>query len=130
MKRLFTIAAVLILEFIPHSFALAQAGTTAQTPVTQQEIDRLKRQLDQDERSSLEAIVDYRTATGDLNNRVDFMRYGGRMSLKAGSSTAFLLTGMVTHYLPISDVFNEHGTNLTVGLQTKLSESTEGHFEV
>src|SRR5262245_28324032 len=119
MKTFFIIVAVLVLELIPHSVALAQAGATAQTPVTQQEIDRLKRQLDQDERSSLEAIVDYRTATGDLNNRLDFMRYGGRLSLKTAPSTAFLLTGIVTHYMPMSDAFNEHGTSLTVGLQTK-----------
>ena len=38
--------------------AQSQENSGVQRPVTQQEIDRLKRQIDQDTRSSVEAIID------------------------------------------------------------------------
>src|SRR5438552_5628685 len=79
--------------------AQAQENPGVQRPVTQQEIDRLKRQIDQDTRSSVEAIMDYHTESGDLNNRLDFFRYGGRLNLKLGSSGAFQFRGMRTEYL-------------------------------
>ncbi len=109
--------------------AQAQENPGVQRPVTQQEIDRLKRQIDQDTRSSVEAIMDYHTESGDLNNRLDFFRYGGRLNLKLGSSAAFQLRGTRTDYLPIGNVFRQQGTNITAGFQTKLSESTEAHVE-
>src|SRR5215813_12529641 len=87
------------------SFALAQGSSGPQHPVTQQEIDQLKRQIDQDTHSSVQSITDYHTESGDLNNRLDFIRYGGLLNLKLSSSTAFRLTGTQTNYLPVSDVF-------------------------
>src|SRR6266699_1870241 len=101
--------------------AQAQENPGVQRPVTQQEIDRLKRQIDQDTRSSVEAIMDYQTESGDLNNRLDFFRYGGRLNLKLGSSAAFQFRGTRTDYLPIGNVFRQQGTNITAGFQTKLS---------
>ena len=112
------------------SFALAQESSGGmQRPVTQQEIDRLKQQIDDDTRTSAEGIFAYHTESGDLNNRLDFVRYGGRLNYKPGSSTAFQLTGTRTNYFPISDVFNAQGTNLTLGVQTKFAESIEAHLE-
>src|SRR6266566_7440274 len=108
--------------------AQAQENSGVQRPVTQQEIDRLKRQIDQDTRSSVEAIMDYHTESGDLNNRLDFFRYGGRLNLKLGSS-AFQFRGTRTDYLPIGDVLRQQGTNITAGFRTKLSETTEAHVE-
>jgi len=120
---------VLLMVCLPQSFALAQEASNVQQPVTQQEIDRLKRLIDEDTRSSVEGIMDYHSKTGDLNNRLDFLRYGGRLNFKSGSSTALQLTGTRTDYLPISDVFIAQGTNLTLGVQTKASESITARFE-
>ena len=129
MRTCFAVAVALMIGCMPSGLALAQENSGVQRPVTQQEVDRLKRQIDQDIRSSVEVITDYHTTTGDLNNRLDFMRYGGRLNLKLGSSSAFHLTGTRTDYLPILDAFKENGLNLTAGIQTKPSESTELQLE-
>ena len=127
--RTFFAVAVAVFAFSGHVAVQAQEASGVQRPVTQQEIDRLKRQIDADTRSSVEAIIDYHTESGDLNNRLDFFRYGGRLNLKLGPSAAFQLTGTRTDYLPMSDLFKEQGTNVTAGIHTKLSESTEAHVE-
>jgi hypothetical protein len=127
--RMFVALTFAIVFVCTPYFALAQETSGPQHPVTQQEVDQLKRQIDQDTRSSIQVISDYHSESGDLNNRLDFMRYGGLLNLKLNSSTAFQLTGTQTNYLPISDLFREHGTNLTAGLQTKVFESVEAHLE-
>src|SRR5262245_19383722 len=129
MKTSLVIVVAAMLACTLHGVALAQENSGPQRPVSQQEIDQLKRQIDQDSRSSVEGVMDYHTETGDLNSRLDFVRYGGRLNLKLGPSTAFRITGTQTNYLPLSSELREHGTNITAALQTKLSESTEAHFE-
>src|SRR5262249_36158239 len=129
MRTWFAVAVAAMIGCLPLSLAYAQESSGVQRPVTQQEVDRLKRQIDQDMRSSVEVITDYHTMTGDLNNRLDFMRYGGRLNLKAGSASAFQITGTRTDYLPILDGFKENGLNLTAGIETKPLESIEVHFE-
>jgi hypothetical protein len=129
MKPVVVLIVALMLTAMSHSVALAQESSTVQQPVAQQEIDRLKQQIEDDTRSSVEAIMDYHSETGDLNNRLDFVRYGGRWNFKSGSSTAFQLTGTRTDYLPVSDVFRQQGTNFTAGVQTKLSELAQIHVE-
>jgi hypothetical protein len=128
MRTFFTLTVTVLFVCTP-SFALAQESSGPQHAVTQQEIDQLKRQIDQDTHSSVQPILDYHTESGDLNNRLDFVRYGGLLNLRLNSSSAFRLTGTQTNYLPVSDVFREHGTNLTVGLQTKISESIDAQIE-
>jgi hypothetical protein len=128
MKTLLFVFTIAIVLCLSCSLALAQ-DSSAQRPVTQQEIDRLKQQIDDDTRTSAEGIFAYHSETGDLNNRLDFVRYGGRLNFKPLSSTAFQLTGTRTNYFPVSDVFNAQGTNLTFGVQTKFFESTEAHLE-
>ena len=121
---------VVMMLCLPLSFAQAQGSSSVQQqPVTQQEIDRLKQQIDEDTRSSVEGMMNYHSRTGDLNNGLDFFRYGGRWNFKTGSSTAFQLTGTRTNYLPINDVFDAQGTSLTLGVQTKASESITAHLE-
>jgi hypothetical protein len=129
MRTCLVVIVAALFCFVDRAGAQAQENPGSQSPVRQQEIDRLKRQIDEDTTSSVEAITDYRTQTGDLNNRLDFVRYGGRLNLKSGSSSVFQLTGTRTQYLPISDAFRETGTNFTAGLQTKLSESFAAHLE-
>src|SRR5215831_17999790 len=128
MRTFFTLTLAVLFVCMP-SLLVAQQSPGPQHPVSQQEIDQLKRQIDQDTHSSVQSITDYHTESGDLNNRLDSIRYGGLLNLKLSSSTAFRLTGTQTNYLPISDVFREHGTNLTAGLQTKVTESIDAHVE-
>src|SRR4051812_21638670 len=99
--------------FVFTAFAAVQGQNDSgiQRPVRQQEIDRLKRQIDDDTRSRVEAIIDYHTETGDLNNRMDSFRYGGRLNLKIGPSSAFQFTGTRTNYLPLDNTFRAEGTN-------------------
>src|SRR2546430_6790215 len=124
--RTFFAVAVAVFAFSGHVAVQAQEASGVQRPVTQQEIDRLKRQIDADTRSSVEAIIDYHTESGDLNNRLDFFRYGGRLNLKLGPSAAFQLTGTRTDYLPLSDLFKEQGTNVTAGGLHKTFSNTPG----
>jgi len=109
--------------------AWAQESAATERPVRQQEIDRLKRQIDDETRSSVEVLSDYHTETGDLNSRLNFIRYGARMNFRLDSSSALQFTGTQTQYQPLSSAFNESGTNLTAGIQTKLSEATDVHLE-
>jgi Cellulose synthase operon protein C C-terminus (BCSC_C) len=128
MRRFLLIVAVVFM-CLPLSAGFAQQSAGVQQPVTQQEIDRLKRQIDEDTRSSVEGIMDYHTETGDLNNRLDFLRYGGRWNIKSGSSSAFHITGTRTNYLPVSGLFNQQGINLTGGVQTRVSEAVQANLE-
>jgi hypothetical protein len=127
--RTFLAVIVVMFVFSGRTGAQTQENAGIQRPVRQQEIDRLKRQIDEDTRSSVEAIIDYHAETGDLNNRLDSFRYGGRFNLKFGSSAAIQLTGTRTNYIPINEMFSEQGMNFTAGIQTKLAESIGAHFE-
>jgi cellulose synthase operon protein C len=129
MRTQLVVVVAVVIAFGGHAAAQTQDNSGVQRPVRQQEIDRLKRQIDEDTRSDVEAIVDYHTETGDLNNRLDSFRFGGRLNFKSGSSSAIQLTGTRTNYIPILGVFGEQGTNLTAGVQSKLSEYIEAHFE-
>src|SRR5262249_55044189 len=129
MRRFLAVIVAVMFAFSGRAAAQAQDNSGVQRPVRQQEIDRLKRQIDEDTRSDVDAIIDYHTETGDLNNRLDSFRYGGRLNLKLGSSSALQLTGTRTNYMPILSVFNEQGTNFTAGIQSKLSEYIDTHLE-
>jgi Cellulose synthase operon protein C C-terminus (BCSC_C) len=125
------LAVIIAVTFVFCGLAAAQAPDNSgiQRPVRQQEIDQLKQQIDEDTRSGVEAIVDYHTETGDLNNRLDSFRYGGRLNYKFGSSSAFQFTGTRTNYMPITSIFGQQGTNFTVGVQSKFSDSIQAHAE-
>lgn len=128
MKKSVVVVFAAVLALSPlHS--QAQENASVQSPIKQQDIDHLKRQIQQDSRSSAEAIMDYHTETGDLNNRLDFFRYGGRLNLKTGASSTFQFTGTRTDYMPISSLYDQHSMNATAGFQTKLAESVDAQFE-
>jgi hypothetical protein len=129
MKTCLGIAIAVMFGFVGHAAAQAQESSTIQRPVRQQDIDRLKRQIDDEAGSHVEAIFDYHSETGDLNNRLNSFRYGGRLNVKFGSASAFQFTGTRTNYLAIDNIFNRQGTNFTAGVQTKLAEYLGGHFE-
>jgi hypothetical protein len=121
--------ACILLALAHNETLLAQENPGLQRPVRQQEIDRLKRQIEQDASSNVEAVVDYHTESGDLNNRLDYLRYGARLNLRWGSSSTIQLAGTRTDYRPISSLYDEQGTNFTAGLHTQVSDSVAAHFE-
>jgi hypothetical protein len=123
------VVVALMFAFSGRSAAQSQDSSGVLRPVRQQEIDRLKRQIDEDTLSGVEVITDYHTETGDVNNRLDWLRYGGKLNLKFGSSSVFQFTGTRTNYMPITDAFAQQGTNFTAGVRTSLSEYLDAHFE-
>ncbi len=129
MRTALALIVAMIIAFGDRAAAQAQDNSGIQRPVRQQEIDRLKRQIDEDTRSGVEGIFDYHTENGDLNNQLNSFRYGARLNLKFGPSSAFQLTGTRTNYTPIVSAFEQQGTNLTAGVQTKLSEYVATHLE-
>jgi Cellulose synthase operon protein C C-terminus (BCSC_C) len=129
MRTFVTVSVAVMFVFSVHAAAQTQDNSGVQRPVRQQEIDRLKRQINEDTRSGVEAVVDYHTETGDLNSRLDSFRYGGRFNLRLGPSSAIQLTGTRTSYMPITSVFGESGINFTASFQSKLSEDMEAHIE-
>jgi hypothetical protein len=129
MRTFLAVVVAVMFAFSGRSAAQSQDSSGVLRPVRQQEIDRLKRQIDEDTLSGVEAITDYHTETGDLNNRLDSLRYGGKLNLKFGSSSVFQFTGTRTNYMPITGVFDQQGTNFTAGVHSRLSESVDAHVE-
>jgi hypothetical protein len=123
------VVVAVMFAFSGRSAAQSQDSSGVLRPVRQQEIDRLKRQIDEDTLSGVEVITDYHTETGDVNNRLDWLRYGGKLNLKFGSSSVFQFTGTRTNYMPITDSFAQQGTNFTAGVRSSLSEYLDAHFE-
>ncbi len=91
-------------------------------PVTSREIEELKRQIAEETRSSVEAIFEYHAETGDLNNRLDLLRYGGRLNLKRGSGPVFYLSGARTSYMTLDNFLNEWGTSIAAGVKGKPTD--------
>ncbi len=94
-------------------------------PVSSQEVQELKQEITDSAHSNIEGIFDYHTETGDLNNRLDFFRYGAQVNYKWRPATMLYLRGTGTSYQTIGDYFNERGINFTAGLRTSPSESVE-----
>ena len=124
----FFLAAVLTTPLIGEDQSSDNPGI--HRPVSSQEIDQLKRQIYEDTQSNVELIVDYHTETGDLNNRLDFWRYGARANFKWRPNAQLYFSGVHTPYTTRDNVLNEWGTNFTVGLQGKLSEHVSSQLEV
>jgi hypothetical protein len=123
MKVKFLFFVMLICSVTATAQVQQDSGTAR--PVSQREIDDLKRQILDDSNSGIEAIGDYHHETGDLNNQLDFARYGGRVTLKSAGNTGIYLTGTRSDYMPISSAFNQWGVNMTAGVYSKFSEQTD-----
>jgi len=52
--------------------------------------ERLKRQISQDTRSSIEALGVYHYESGDLNNRLDFFRAGAGLNYNGGLDAVYV----------------------------------------
>jgi len=99
-------------------------------PVSSQEIEQLKRQIYEDTQSNVELIGDYHAETGDLNNRLDFWRYGAQANFKWKPNAQLYFSGVHTPYMTRDNVLNDWGTNFTVGIKGKLSEQLNSQLEV
>jgi len=102
----------------------------APNPVTPEEIERLRREIEREERSSLEFLLDGHTETGDLNNKLDFLGLGTRLNLKHGAATTFHVTARYTPYRTPDGVVEESGTSLALGVKSRRSDRFEYEWEL
>ena len=98
--------------------------------VTPEEIERLKRQISEDTRSSIEAFGEYHYESGDLNERLYFFRVGAGLNYKWRPSTRFYVNLVETRYLTQDADYNGWGTNLTFGLASALTDSVRIQAEL
>jgi hypothetical protein len=99
-------------------------------PVSAEELERLKRQITEETRSSVELLGDYRIESGDLNDRLDLWRLGARLNYKAATGSLIYLSAAQTNYMTRDDRFGGRGTNLTLGLRRELSDVLRLQLEI
>jgi hypothetical protein len=131
MKAAMMVAAVsAAILFSPNGSAQAERDPSIHRPVTQAELERLRRQIAEETRSSVEVLGDYRRESGDLNNRLDLWRLGARLNLRWGTNSIAYLSGLRTEYMTRGDRFDGQGTNVTLGLRQQLSDVMRMQLEI
>jgi len=132
MKRVwvFTILGLLLTGRLLVATENTEGGAGTHRPVSTKEIEELKRQISDETQSNVEIISEYHTETGDLNNRLDFLRFGARLNYKANSGTLFYFGALHTPYRTRDSVMDAWGTNFTAGLKGKLSDNVSTQIEV
>lgn len=98
-------------------------------PVTSQEINQLKQEISDSSSSNIQGIFEYHAENGDLNNRLDFWRYGGQLNYLWKPSTTVYLRATGTSYTTIGGVLDERGFNGTGGIRTSFSETVDLQLE-
>jgi hypothetical protein len=129
-KNSFTI--LLILASGAWRLSAADASdqqTGINRPVTSQEIDQLKQEISDSSSSNVQGIFEYHAENGDLNNRLDFLRYGGQINFRLKSDTVVYFRAVRTSFMTIGGALDEHGLNVTGGVRTSLSEAVDLHVE-
>jgi hypothetical protein len=130
-KRMPLAGAILVLAVAYATAARAQTGRDPiHDPVNPADIQRLKRQILSESRSTLDLISELHTETGDFDNRLDFGRYGARLNLKTGGGPIVSFSLVRTHYLPRIDLFDAQSTNVSAGLKTAVSDTADLQVEV
>jgi len=126
------LSAILVGAILLPSPCLAQIASdpSIYRAVSPSEIERLKRQITEETRSNVEVLGDYHYESGDLNNRLDFFRGGGRLNYKVTPGTRLYLSGVETRYLTQDDSFDGWGTNVTLGVASRLSDSVRIQAEL
>ena len=99
-------------------------------PVSPQEIERLQRQIARDTTSNVEILGEFHNETGDVNDRLNFWRYGGRGNLRLESGSRLSVGVVRTHYVPRISEYNSSGINVTAGFRTAPSDVSDGRFEL
>jgi hypothetical protein len=132
-------AALLGVMLLAAAPALAQMDSIlAQTdkeqsihrPVTPDELERLKRQITEDTRSSIEGLGLFHYESGNLNERLYFFRAGAGLDYRWRPSTRFYVNLVETRYLTQDADYNGWGTNLTFGLASALTEAVRIQAEL
>jgi hypothetical protein len=108
----------------------SESGAGMHRAVSTKEIEELKRQISDETQSNVELLSEFHTETGDLNNRLNFWRFGARLNYKASSGTLFYFGGTHTPYQTRDGVIDAWGANFTAGIKGKLSESISSQIEV
>jgi hypothetical protein len=108
----------------------ADSDPGASRPVSAAEIDRLRQTIYDETQSNVEAIFGYHAESGDLNNRLNFYRYGARANVKLQSGALLYLSGTWTPYWTIDRIVEASGANLTFGAKPYLAEGVVTQFEV
>jgi hypothetical protein len=129
-KYSFTLLAVLV-SGAPWLSAADPSGPESgmDRPVNSREIEQLKREISDSSASAVQGIFEYHTESGDLNNRLDFWRYGAQVNYRWKPETMLYLRATDTSYLTIGRVLDEQGFNLTGGIRTSLSETVDLQVE-
>jgi hypothetical protein len=99
-------------------------------PVSPDEIERLRRKIAEETRSSIELHGDYHYESGDLNNRLDYFRGGARGIYRMTSRTRLYLSAVETRYLTQDDSYDGWGTNVTLGFAGAISDSVRIQAEL
>lgn len=99
-------------------------------PVSRQELEDLRRQIFQEDRSSLELVFDTHGETGDLNNKLDFLRYGARLNIRWRPSTTLSFSAQRTPYRTRDGAFRSSATSLALGARWRASEGREWQAEL
>ena len=128
MRRL--VFALAFLLVATGAWAQKPSAPEAPKPVAPEEIERLRREIAQEERSSLDLLLDGRTESGDVNNRLGFLGFGTRLNLKRSSATTLHVTARHTPYRTRDGVLQESGTTLALGVQSRRSDRFEYEWEV
>lgn len=125
MKRSFLLCAAFAATqiILPAAENESETGSGVHRSVSSREIEQLHQQISDSSRSSVEAIGEYHTESGDINNRLDFLRFGGRFNYRPGGGTTYYIRAAETQYKTIGNYLNQNGFNATGGVKTSLSDS-------
>lgn len=108
----------------------ASADSGINRPVSSREVEQLNLQISDASRSSVEAIGEYHTETGDLNDRLDFWRFGGKLNYRTGGGSSFYVRAVQTQYMTTNHFLDENGFNVTGGFKASLSDAVTAQFEL
>src|SRR5512143_3902350 len=128
---------VVALLLVASGTAAARAQTKpsgpekqAPKPVTSDEIERLRQEIERESRSSLELLFDGHTENGGLNDKLSYLRFGARLDLKRGSATTFHLTALRTPYTTGDSVVQESATGLALGASRRAPGGVGYDWEI
>jgi hypothetical protein len=110
--------------------APAVAGAQADKPVSPREIDELRKKIEAETRSTLEVLLGAYRENGDLNNRLDLLRYGARLELKLRSGRTASIVAMRSEYATPEKLLQAQGTRVAVGLRSAPAEKVGRQVEV
>ncbi len=98
-------------------------------PVSSRELEELRMSVSESTRSNVEGIFDYHAETGDVNNRLDYLRYGAQVNYRVSPGNFVYLRGTGTSYRTLGNVLDEQGVNLTGGMRSRVTESVDLRLE-